>query len=116
VAVGLVAASRLSERKGYASSGLSDRVESLVSHVGLSTHLPAGIQPRTLIEAMQKDKKRRGSQLRFVLLRDVGDPFVADDIRESEVHEVLEGMLATASGARSNPLGDLAAQSAERTR
>jgi hypothetical protein len=65
---------------------------------------------------MQKDKKRRGSQLRFVLLRDVGDPFVADDINELEVLEVLEGMLATASGVRSNPLGGMAARSAERTR
>ncbi|HUP18258.1 MAG TPA: bifunctional shikimate kinase/3-dehydroquinate synthase [Acidimicrobiia bacterium] len=116
VAVGLVAASRLSELKGYASSGLSDRVESLVSHVGLSTRLPEGIQPRTLIEAMQKDKKRRGSQLRFVLLRDVGDPFVADDISELEVLEVLEGMLDTASGRGSHSLGDIAAHSAERTR
>jgi shikimate kinase / 3-dehydroquinate synthase len=100
VAVGLIAAARLSELKGYASTGLADRVESLVAHIGLSTRLPQGIEPRTLIDAMHTDKKRRGSQLRFVLLRDVGDPFVADDINESEVLKVLEGMPASASGVR----------------
>ena len=40
VAVGLVASARLSELTGHASSGLSDVVESFVSHVGLSTRLP----------------------------------------------------------------------------
>ena len=83
---------RLSELTGHAATGLSDVVEAFVSHVGLSTRLPDGISPRALIEAMQTDKKRVGGQLRFVLLRDVGDPFVADNIAESEVLEVLEGM------------------------
>jgi shikimate kinase / 3-dehydroquinate synthase len=112
VAVGLVASARLSELTGHAASGLADLVESFVAHVGLSTRLPDGIPPRALIEAMHKDKKKLGGQLRFVLLRDVGDPFVADDISESQVLEVLEGMYRSGSAGSPGITGDVAAHTA----
>jgi 3-dehydroquinate synthetase len=41
---------------------------------------------------MRHDKKRRHSRLRFVLLKDVGEPIISDDVEDSEVLEVLEGM------------------------
>jgi shikimate kinase / 3-dehydroquinate synthase len=92
VAMGLVAAARLSHRKGYAETHLVDRIEALVGHIGLSPKVPASIQPRDILEGMRHDKKRRHSRLRFVLLRDVGEPLVVDDVEDSEVLELLEGM------------------------
>jgi len=92
VAMGLVAAARLSHRKGYAEAHLVDRIEALVGHIGLSPRVPASIQPRDILEGMRHDKKRRHSRLRFVLLRDVGEPLVVDDVEDSEVLELLEGM------------------------
>jgi 3-dehydroquinate synthase len=92
VAMGLVAATRLSHRKGHASADLVDRVETLVGHIGLSAKVPATIQAQTVLEGMRHDKKRRHSRLRFVLLKDVGEPFISDDVDDSDVLEVLQGM------------------------
>ncbi|HEU4320386.1 MAG TPA: 3-dehydroquinate synthase [Acidimicrobiia bacterium] len=96
VAMGLVAAARLSEQKGYAVTGLSERVQSIVDHVGLSWVIPDELSPEAMIRGMHHDKKKRDAQLRFVLLRDVGEPFVSDDVTESEIRDVLGGLRRSA--------------------
>jgi shikimate kinase / 3-dehydroquinate synthase len=92
VAIGLVAAARLSERSGIAKPGLADHVESLLTHVGLGTRLPHHIPPGELVEAMRRDKKRRGGRLRFVLLRDVGDVIVTDDVAGDDLLAVVDSL------------------------
>ena len=92
VGLGLVAAARLSEQGGFATPGLADRVESLVARVGLATTLPTAMHVDALIEAMHRDKKRQGGKLRFVLMRDIGEPFVADDVPSATVEKVLAGL------------------------
>ena len=92
VAMGLVAAATLSHRKGAASADLVDRVEAVVSHIGLSGRIPAALQPRDILEGMRHDKKRRHSRRRFVLLRDVGEPFISDDVDDSEILDLLESL------------------------
>jgi 3-dehydroquinate synthetase/shikimate kinase len=92
VGIGLVAAARLSERSGLAASGLADRVEALVAHVGLGTTLPAPVPPRVLLDAMRHDKKRRGGRQRFVLLRGVADPVVTDEVAPDDVEAVLASL------------------------
>jgi 3-dehydroquinate synthetase/shikimate kinase len=89
VAMGLVASARLSHMKGHADSELPDRVEAVVAHIGLESRIPAAIQPEQVVEGMKHDKKRRHSRLRFVLLRDIGEPFISDDVDEADVLEVL---------------------------
>jgi shikimate kinase / 3-dehydroquinate synthase len=103
VAMGLVAATRLSHRKGYASTDLVDRVETLVGHIGLSPKVPRSLLARDILEGMRHDKKRRQSRLRFVLLRDVGEPLIVDDVDDSDVLDLLEGM------KESNEQADIAA-------
>jgi shikimate kinase / 3-dehydroquinate synthase len=92
VGMGLVAAARLSHLKGHAGSDLADRVAAVVSHIGLAPLIPGHIPPEEILGGMKHDKKRRHSRMRFVLLRDVGAPFVADDVTDSEVLDVLRGM------------------------
>ena len=92
VAMGLVAATRLSQKKGHASAALVERVESVVAHIGLSPTIPASIEPDAVLKGMRHDKKRRNARLRFVLLRDVGEPLVSDDISDPDILEVLEDM------------------------
>jgi len=92
VGMGLVAATRLSHKKGHAGSELVDRVESVVAHIGLEPLIPGHIRPEDILGGMKHDKKRRHSRMRFVLLKDVGSPFVADDVTDSDVLEVLRGM------------------------
>lgn len=92
VAMGLVAAARLSHATGHAGSDLVDRIAAVVTHIGLSAGIPASIEPKDVLHGMRHDKKRRHSRLRFVLLRDVGEPFVSDDVSDSDVLAVLESM------------------------
>jgi len=38
---------------------------------------------------MHRDKKRKAGKLRFVVLRDIGDPSVTDDVSASTLADVL---------------------------
>jgi 3-dehydroquinate synthase len=105
VAMGMVAAARLSHRKGIASADLAERVEAIVGHIGLSAQLPASIQARDVLDGMRHDKKRRHSRPRFVLLRDVGDPVISDDVQDDEILDLLEGLRASDSPTEIAALG-----------
>jgi 3-dehydroquinate synthase len=93
VAIGMLFAARLAEARGDAAPGLAGRTGRLLSALGID---PDGRLPDagSLIEAMALDKKYRGG-MRFVLLRDVGQPFVADGVDPDEVRPVLEAMGAS---------------------
>ncbi len=88
VAVGLVAAARLSARLGLGDPALPARVEALLRRLGLPTAY-RGYTPEQVWQAMATDKKRRGRTLRFVLPRALGDVFVTGDVPKSEVLAVL---------------------------
>jgi 3-dehydroquinate synthetase len=89
VAVGLVAAANLSARLGHCSPALQDRIELALTRVALPTRLPQTLTPEALLKAMGSDKKRVAGQLRFVLLRDVGQAFVTDAVPEAAVLTTL---------------------------
>ncbi len=75
VGCGLVAAARLSQRWGYASTNLVNLVTATVTQLGLPTALPRLSVARweTLLAA---EKKRRGQSIQFVALRAVGRPVI----------------------------------------
>jgi 3-dehydroquinate synthetase len=93
VAIGLAAAARLSARLGCCAPELPLRIEALLTAVGLPTRIPADLDRRALLRVMGSDKKRTAGQLRFVLLRDIGDVFLSEDVPA----DVLEETLAAAS-------------------
>jgi 3-dehydroquinate synthase len=90
IAVGMLFAARLSEATARAPRGLVARHARLLSSLGLEpeTALPATDE---VLAAMRMDKKYRGG-IRFVLLEDVGRPFVEDDVSEDVVRTTLEAM------------------------
>ncbi len=85
VSMGLVAATNLSARLGYCDISLQHRIEDILRSVNLPTHIPSHIRPDALLQAMQHDKKKRAGQLRFILLRGIGDAFVSDEVANTEV-------------------------------
>ncbi len=94
VAIGLVAAARLAERQGIVEQpGLADRVEALLSALGLPVRW-SGPTAAEVLAAMGVDKKRRGGQLRFVLPIAMGDVGVVDVVPEAEVGVVVESLRA----------------------
>ncbi len=92
VALGMVFAARLSERRGLAEEGLSARTLRLLNALGLEPQdpMPASAD---IVEAMRMDKKYRGG-LRFVLLDAPGRAVVVDDVSAAEITDALEGMRA----------------------
>ena len=86
VALGMVFAAALAERRGLAP-GLSTRTERLLRSLGLE---PAGPLPSAedVLRCLRLDKKYRGG-VRFVLLEDVGRPLVVDDVSDEEMGSIL---------------------------
>jgi len=70
VAVGMVLAARLSVKRGMLAPAEASRLENLLARRGLPTSAPMDRQ--AILEAMGKDKKRRGDKVRFVLLEKLG--------------------------------------------
>jgi 3-dehydroquinate synthase len=72
VAIGMVAAARVSRKLGHCDAGTVDRIERLLRRAGLPTELPAEIPPAALALAMQTDKKATGHGIRFVATEGIG--------------------------------------------
>ncbi|MFO7539236.1 MAG: 3-dehydroquinate synthase [Chloroflexota bacterium] len=94
VAMGLVAAANLSARLGYTAPELQGRIERLLQRWQLPTRIPADYEPTALLAAMGSDKKKLAGHLRFILLRDIGQVFIAGNVAETAVlatlHELRE--------------------------
>lgn len=71
VAVGMILSARLSEAVGVASAGLSEKLRADFSDCGLPADCPLAVA--SLVEAMSRDKKAEDGQIRFILIRRVGE-------------------------------------------
>lgn len=72
VAIGMVAAARLSTRRGGLRAEDAERLRNLLEAAGLMTDLPEGWLSGEFIRALRLDKKRRGNTVEFVLLDRLG--------------------------------------------
>jgi 3-dehydroquinate synthase len=89
VAIGMAQAFRFSEKLGLVPKGQAARVEKHLRAVKLPTRL-ADIEgtlpePRKLLEIMRQDKKAVAGKLTFILVRGVGEAFIARDVEEKDV-------------------------------
>lgn len=74
VSAGMVMACALSVKKGHLPEKHFERIESLLQKLGLPLRLQA---PKKLVlDALQKDKKRKGDRIYFVLLHEIGNSYV----------------------------------------
>ena len=97
VAMGLVAAARLSAKLGHCAPDLPEKVAGWVTAVGLPAEIPTHLDPAVLLKLMQRDKKKLAGRLRFVLLRDVGEVFVSGDVTVEEVLAVISNQSSVTS-------------------
>jgi 3-dehydroquinate synthase len=72
VAIGMVAASRLSARYAGFSADEASRLERLIARAGLPIEMPAGWQSDEFMRALKLDKKRSVGAIEFVLLDRLG--------------------------------------------
>lgn len=85
IALGLVAACRLSVEKSGLAQSDSTRILAALARFHLPLSLPADIPPEAVFQALQKDKKFQGGSVRFVLLRQPGDAFVSRDVTPEDI-------------------------------
>jgi shikimate kinase/3-dehydroquinate synthase len=97
VAIGMVAAARISAELGRADRPLPDRIEGALVAWGLPVRCPA-YTVDSIWEAMAHDKKRRGRSLRWILPLALGEVEISADVPSQLVKAVLKEL-----GARSEP-------------
>ena len=94
VAIGMAQAFRYSEDEGLAPKGTAARVEKHLRSVGLPSRvadIPGTDRPTVdaLMALMLQDKKVQRGQLTFILVRGIGDAFVARDVAAEKIAAFL---------------------------
>jgi 3-dehydroquinate synthase len=89
VAIGMIAAARISAQVGMLDRGNVPRIENLLLKFGLPTSCP-GVNPDDLIAAIRFDKKTTLGQTGWVLLKGIGKGVVNQPVAENTVKMVLK--------------------------
>lgn len=91
VAIGMVAAAKISVRLGMLHNRSVPRIEKVLTRFGLPARCP-GNTPSELIRAMHFDKKVAHGQVKWVLLEEIGRGVVNSIVDDDIVKEVLKEM------------------------
>jgi len=75
--MGMAAAAKLSAAWGYSSADDCRQLTTLLEAAGLPTGLPA-FPASDYLQAIQKDKKRAGGNIRMVLMKHIGEVFLIE--------------------------------------
>lgn len=90
ISLGLRAALFLSEKLSGLPVSRSQQIEALLAHFHLPVRLPNSITTEKVLDRLSRDKKFKGGQIRFVLLREAGDAFVSKDVTVDQLSEAIE--------------------------
>ena len=96
VALGMVLAARYSARRGELANADAQRVTRAVDAAGLPAEIAAlglDCDGRALADHMLHDKKMDAGTLPFILLRDIGEAWLAKDVELSDVAAFLDEQL-----------------------
>jgi 3-dehydroquinate synthase len=88
----MIAAARISEKKGYLKSNETNRIETLIRQAGLPVKIPKSLDAEKIIAQLKMDKKRKGDVINFVLLKKIGMPFISGNIEHKVIAAVIEEM------------------------
>jgi len=88
VAIGMLAAARISNKMGILDKNDLGRLKGIIEKAGLPTEMP-DLQIEKIIQAMKHDKKVLRDKIRFVLLKSIGSAFITDEVNLSLVEKVL---------------------------
>jgi len=89
VAIGMVGASKLSQRVGLLPSAAVERQQALLQKFGLPTGF-SGLGLAEITRAMELDKKTKEKAIRWVLLQDIGKVVIRSDVPQQDVLAVLQ--------------------------
>lgn len=89
VSIGICSAAAISVERGMLDLKDAVRINLLLSGLGLPTSFDA--DPSAILDALFKDKKRKNSEIRFVLLNGIGNP-VLENIPLAELEQAIHDL------------------------
>lgn len=89
ISLGLVAATRLSVEKTGLPPSDGDRIIAALETYGLPTVLADDVPDDAILTAMERDKKFEAGQIRFVLLKAIGEALVSDVVTQGDLGKAL---------------------------
>ena len=92
VALGMIAAAKLSLLLGRCDPALVERIRAVIERHDLPVHV-AGYSVDQIIAAMATDKKRSAQTLRFVIPQAIGDVVVIDDPGSAIVRQAVQSIV-----------------------
>lgn len=93
VAIGMVAASRLSESRELCEPGTTARIEALLECFSLPVRFPARTSIDSMRDALDLDKKAVASGLRLILLNAIGQAVVDNESTPEQIIKAMEQTL-----------------------
>ena len=93
VAVGMAGAARIACRLGLLPPETAERQGALIARFGLPLRA-SGVDAAKVLAAMSLDKKIKGGDTRWVLLKDIGRPVIRQDVPAALVEEVVSELLS----------------------
>lgn len=88
VSRGMAIAAALSVKRGILTADDNQRLRALLNNLNLPTHV--GSETKAVVNAIEKDKKREGNRIHFVLLNGIGNA-VVHQITIEELRDTLDG-------------------------
>ncbi|MBN1587767.1 MAG: 3-dehydroquinate synthase [Candidatus Omnitrophica bacterium] len=101
VGLGLVCASHLAHSLGLGARSTLERVEALLTTLGLPTRIH-GLSPAKLFTAQSHDKKRQGDKMRFVLPERIGHCTIIPNPSPSKIKATLDWACTSTRQRRSS--------------
>jgi len=89
VAIGMRMAARLSEMRGDAPQGTERSMVKALMALELPVD-PPKFTAQTWLDAMGHDKKNIGSRIRYILLKGIGEGFIAEDVGNDEIESLID--------------------------
>ncbi len=90
VALGMMAAARISVRRAGLAPAALDRMRELLGRFELPTTLDRDIPVEPILRAVWADKKFEEGRIRFVVTPEIGSAHVATDVTREELTEAVE--------------------------
>ena len=91
VSVGMVAAVGISANMGIIAEESVDRYIAVLERFGLPISSP-GVNPASILEAIELDKKSNSRKINWVLLEDIGQSIVRSDVPSELVSQIVQDM------------------------
>lgn len=94
VSLGIVAASYLSMQRGYITKDELYQTEQLLLSYGLPVRY-AFLDREEVLKNCRHDKKKDGTKIKFVLLKQIGEAFITTDVSEAEMGQAIDYVSVT---------------------